>query len=268
MSLAEQLDALMGNAGVMPGRDMSRFGLTLARVTNITDDQNFNRVKCLPIGSEAKEETDWCYVMTPMGGIDRGMFFFPQVDDLVVLAYLDQDVHRPLVLGGFWNTEVTPPYTVQDGVFHEYSIRTPTKTELLLYDEEEKQTATLVMPSGTMLRLDDENKKIQLQDKEGENSLVMDLEPGEITMKAKSKITLDVGGNQIIIDSDGNITIKGSATIKIEGADIQAKASNSMKMEATDIQAKATNSLKMESAQMDLSATMQASLKGGMVKIN
>ena len=255
MSLAEQLDALMGNAGVMPGRDMSRFGLTLARVTNITDDKNFNRVKCLPIGSEAREETDWCYVMTPMGGTDCGMFFFPQVDDLVVLAYLDQDVHRPLVLGGFWNTEVTPPYQVKDGVFYEYSIRTPKKTELLLYDEEEKQAATLAMPSGTMLRLDDENgkKMIQLQDKDGGNSLVMDFEAGEITLKAASKITLDVGGNQIVIDSGGNITIKGSATIKTEG---------------TDIQSKATNGLKMESAQMDLSASVQASLKGGMVKIN
>ena len=193
--------------------------------------------------------------MTPMGGTDCGMFFFPQVDDLVVLAYLDQDVHRPLVLGGFWNTEVTPPYQVKDGVFYEYSIRTPKKTELLLYDEEEKQAATLAMPSGTMLRLDDENgkKMIQLQDKDGDNSLVMDLEAGEITLKAASKITLDVGGNQIVIDSGGNITIKGSATIKTEG---------------TDIQSKATNGLKMESAQMDLSASVQASLKGGMVKIN
>ena len=196
------------------------------------------------------------------------MFFFPQVDDLVVLAYLDQDVHRPLVLGGFWNTEVTPPYQVKDGVFYEYSIRTPTNTELLLYDEKEKQTATLVMPSGTMLRLDDENKKVQLQDKEGENSLVMELEPGEITMKAKNKITLDVGGNQIVIDSDGNITIKCSATIKMEGADIKSKATNSIKMEATDLQAKATNSVKMDSTQMNLSATAQASLKGGIVKIN
>ena len=253
MSLAEQLDALMGNAGVMPGRDMSRFGLTLAKVTNITDDQNFNRVKCLPIGSEAREETDWCYVMTPMGGTDRGMFFFPQVDDLVVLAYLDQDVHRPLVLGGFWNTEVTPPYQVKDGVFYEYSIRTPRKTELLLYDEDQKQTATLVMPSGTMLRLDDEQKKIQLQDKDAGNSLVMDLEAGETTMKAANKITLDVGGTQIIIEKSGNITIKGSATIKTEG---------------TDIKSKATAGLTMESVQMDLKATGPASLKGAVVKIN
>ena len=44
-------------------------------------------------------------------------------------------------------------------MFYEYSIRTPKKTELLLYDEEEKQAATLAMPSGTMLRLDDERPR-------------------------------------------------------------------------------------------------------------
>jgi len=253
MSLAEQLDALMGNAGAMPGRDMSRFGLTLAKVTNITDDQNLNRVKCLPIGSEAKEETDWCYVMTPMGGPECGLFFFPQVDDLVVLAYLDQDVHRPLVLGGFWNTEVKPPYPVKDGKFFEYSIRTPKKTELLFYDEDQKQKATLLMPSETMLQLDDENKKISIQDKDAGNSLIMDLGKGEITLKAASKITLDVGGTQIVIEKSGNITIKGNGTIQTEGTNVKTKASASLSAEA---------------AQMELKASGPAVLKGAIVKIN
>lgn len=110
MSIADQLDAMMGQTRQLTGREMSRCGLTLAKVTNINDDQKFNRVKCLPIGSENAEETDWCYVMTPMGGKECGMFFFPQVNDLVVLAYLDDDPHRPLVLGGYWNNEVLPPY--------------------------------------------------------------------------------------------------------------------------------------------------------------
>ena len=92
----------------------SRRGLTLAKVTNVTDPEKFNRVKCLPIGSEnteSKEETDWCYVMAPAGGMERGIFWFPRLDDLVVLAYLDDDPHRPLVIGSLWTTEVKPPYT-------------------------------------------------------------------------------------------------------------------------------------------------------------
>ena len=115
MSLAEQLTSAVGLPERLEGRDMFRSGLTLAKVTNIKDEQNLNRVKCLPIGVEATEETDWCYVMMPMGGAGCGSFFFPQVNDLVVLTYLDGDPHRPLVLGGFWNTEVKPPLTIKDG---------------------------------------------------------------------------------------------------------------------------------------------------------
>ena len=71
MSIAEQLDSFSCEMGMGLRRGMDRRGLTLAKVTNVTDPEKFNRVKCLPIGSEnteSKEETDWCYVMAPAGG--------------------------------------------------------------------------------------------------------------------------------------------------------------------------------------------------------
>ena len=108
--LTGQMGALMSPYSGPPGV----FSLTLATVKDIKDDKKLNRVKCLPIGAPDDEMTDWCYVMTPMGGKERGLFLFPQVDDLVVLGYLENDPHRPIVLGGFWNTETTPPLTVAD----------------------------------------------------------------------------------------------------------------------------------------------------------
>ena len=108
-----------------PNGRWSGRGLSLAVVTNVNDEQKLNRVKCLPIENEQAEETDWCYVMAPLGGKNCGQFFFPNVNDLVVLAYLGGDPHRPMVLGGFWNTEVTPPYTIQDGKVYNFSIKTP-----------------------------------------------------------------------------------------------------------------------------------------------
>ena len=102
MSITDKLSAAMGQPDYQLGREMFRTGLTLAKVTNIKDEQKLNRVKCLPIGWGDQEETDWCYVMAPMGGNDCGAFFFPQVNDLVVLAFLDGDPHRPIVLGDRW----------------------------------------------------------------------------------------------------------------------------------------------------------------------
>ena len=103
MSIAEELQGVLGAAGSSLDRQMERVGLSLAVVTNVNDEQKLNRVKCLPIENENAEETDWCYVMAPLGGKQCGQFFFPNVNDLVVLAYLGGDPHRPMVLGAFWN---------------------------------------------------------------------------------------------------------------------------------------------------------------------
>ena len=269
MSIADQLDAMMGKTGGTIGREMSRYGLTLAKVTNIKDEENLNRIKCLPIGALDEEETDWCYVMTPMGGAERGLFLFPQVDDLVVLAWLDNDPHRPLVLGGFWNSETAPPFKIQDGKAQDYCLKTPNKIEITLHDEDSKQKLTVKMPSGATMVLDDENKKISLQDEGGDNSLSMDLQGGEVTLKAKSKLTLSAGdtkatleqGGNISLEGKGNITLKANGKVALEGANVEGKANGSLKLQGATSEVKADASL-------TLSASGNTQLKGGIVKIN
>ena len=261
MSIAEQINAMVEKSGRLTGREMARSGLTLAKVTNITDDKKLNRVRCLPIGSEQAEETDWCYVMAPMGGNNCGAFFFPQVNDLVVLAYLDDDPHRPLVLGGYWNTEVKAPFTVDNGKAEDYCIRTPKKIDLVLHDEDKKQKVTLTMPSGTVLTIDDEAQKVTVQDKGGENALIMDLKGGEVALQAKTKLTLAAGKTSIVLESSGNITEKGSGTVSVEGSGIQEKASGQMQLQGATVAVKSDGTL-------DLNATGPATLKGAMVKIN
>lgn len=246
MSIAEQLNSLMGSSDLLTEREMFRTGLTLAKVTNITDKGELNRVKCLPIGSPDKEETDWCYVMAPMGGENRGAFFFPQVDDLVVLAYLDGDPHRPLVLGACWNTACKPPRTVKEGKAEEYVLRTPKGIEIALQDTNQKQKVSLTMPSGTVLTLDDEKSRVTVQDKQGNNGLIMDMNSGEITLKARTKITIAAGQATLELQSTGDITQKGAGKISIQGTNVEVKSS----------------------AMMDLNASGPASLKGAVVKIN
>lgn len=261
MSLSEQLDALLETSGNLMGREMNHFGLTLAKITNIKDDKNFNRVKCLPIGAAEEEETDWCYVMSPMGGKNCGLFLFPQVNDLVVLAYLDDDPHRPLVLGGYWNTETTPPLSVQDGKAEDYCLRTPNKIEILLHDEDGKQKLTATMPSGTVVMLDDEKKTASISDKSGDNALNMELEKGEITLKAKTKLTLSAGQTAITLEQSGNITEKSNTKIALDTTNIEGKAKGKLALQGATAEVKADGML-------TLNASGPATLKGAIVKIN
>ncbi len=260
MSLSEQLDALLDAPDGQMGQG-GAFNLMLAKVTNIKDEKNFNRVKCLPIGAKDPEETDWCYVMAPMGGKDRGLFLFPQVGDLVVLGYIGADPHRPIVLGSFWNTETTPPLAVKDGKAEDYVLRTPNKIEILLHDESGKQKLTVTMPSGTVVELDDENKKASVHDKNSDNALLMDLGKGEVELKAKTKLTLSAGKTTITLEQGGNITEKGTGAIKLDGGSIEGKSKGKLALQGMDAEVKANASLK-------LSASGPASLKGAVLKLN
>lgn len=261
MSIAEEFQSALGATGQSYERQMQRPGLSLAVVTNINDEEKLNRVKCLPIENENKEETDWCYVMAPLGGKQCGQFFFPNVNDLVVLGYLGGDPHRPFVLGAFWNSEVKPPYIIQDGKVHNFSIKTPSGTELLFYDEPEKQKVTLTLPSGTVLTIDDENQAVSLKDQKGENALEMDLKGGNVTLKAKTKLTLSAGETSVVLESSGNLTQKASSKVSIEAATIEEKGSAQVTIQGAATEVKGDSTL-------NLQASGTAALKAGIVNIN
>lgn len=261
MGIAEEFQAALNASGQTYERRMMRPGLTLATVTNITDPDKLNRVKCLPIENNNEEETDWCYVMAPIGGKQCGQFFFPNVDDLVVLAYLGGDPQRPMVIGSWWNTEVAPPYTIDEGKVHNFSIKTPNGTELLFYDEPDKQKVTLTLPSGAVLKIDDENQAVALQDKDGNNALTLDLKGGNVELKAKTKLTLSAGDTTVILESSGAISEKAGSKISMEAANIEGKGSAGVKLQGATIEAKAD-------AQLNLQASGPAALKGAIVNIN
>lgn len=260
-NIAEELQAAMNSAGYGFEKQMYRPGLSLAVVTNINDEQKLNRVKCLPIENAQVEETDWCYVMAPLGGQECGQFFFPNVNDLVVLAYLGGDPHRPVVVGALWNTEVKPPYTIENGKVYNFSIKTPTGTELLFYDEPQKQKVTLTLPSGTTLIIDDENQAVALKDKGGDNALEMDLKGGNITLKAKTKLELSAGNTTVTLESSGNLTAKAGTKVAVEAPTIEEKGNTKVSVQGAAVEVKATGTL-------NLQASGPTTVKGAMVNIN
>ena len=44
-----------------------------------------------------------------MAGTNRGIWFVPDVDDEVLVAFEGGDPRRPYVLGGLWNGKDAPP---------------------------------------------------------------------------------------------------------------------------------------------------------------
>lgn len=258
--LSEQLGAVITARDGRVKQD-GVFSLTLATVKNIKDEEKLDRVRCLPIGAPDEELTDWCYVMTPMSGAERGLFLFPQVGDLVVLGYLGNDPHRPIVLGGFWAADSKPPVTVEEGKAEDYCLKTPRKVALTLHDEDKKQKLTVTMPSGTVIEIDDERQTVTAKNQADDTAMLMKMKDGEIELKAKSKLTLSTGSASVTLESSGKITVQGGGEIALDGKSISAKAQGTLSMQGTDVSASATKDLEMK-------ATGTTSVKGSFVKLN
>lgn len=260
--ISDYLKSFFSSDGSQSGQG-SVFSLTLATVKNIKDEENLNRVKCLPIGAPDGELTDWCYVMTPMGGKETGLFMFPQVGDLVVLGYLENDPHRPIVLGSYWTTESPAPVKVENGKAEDYCLKTPKKVDLTLHDEDKKQKITITMPSGIVVEIDDEKQTVTTKDKSGDTAMTMKMKSneGEIELKAKSKITLSSGNSSITLEKSGKIMIKGTDNIILDGKSVICKSKGTAVMQGMDVSIKANNDLNMKT-------TGTASLKGTLLKLN
>ena len=244
-----------------PSAYLRKAGIVLAEVTNIKDPENLNRLKCKPV-SEDKDvgETDWCYCMAPMAGNQYGQFFFPQVGDHVLLGYMGGDVHHPIVFGSYWANDIKAPYTIQDGKNEVRSIKTPAGIEIKMEDTASKEKLTMTTPSGATLQVDDENKTILVKDKDAGNQLVINWEKGEITLAAKTKLTLSAGDTSLVLESSGSLTGKSSKSLDMTSNQVSVKGNSSAKIEGAQVDVKSNGMLNIQ-------ATGNTAIKGAMVQI-
>jgi uncharacterized protein involved in type VI secretion and phage assembly len=200
------LDVLSMDGGAVAQR-MS--GVVVGVVTNTQDPAGLGRVKVKFPWLSDSEESFWARVATPMAGKGRGFYFLPEVEDEVLLAFEHGDARFPYVLGALWNGQDKPPENNDKG---------------------ENNIRSIKSRSGHVIRLNDTDggEKIEIMDKSGKNTIVIDTAKNTITMTSDKDITLSATKGTIKLDAQ-KIEIKSSAETKIEaGAGMDVKATGTM----------------------------------------
>jgi len=192
-------------------------GVEIGIVTNNKDPDNLGRVRVkFPWFSE-EDESQWARVATLMGGKDRGTLFLPEVDDEVLVAFEQGDMRRPCVIGALWNGVDTPPKEfANDG-----------KNNLRLIKSR----------SGHLIKLDDTDgsEKIEVIDKSGKNSIVIDTKENTITITTDKDIILKAPQGKISLDSK-EIELKSTAAMKVEaGSEMTLKATATMTVKGATV---------------------------------
>ncbi|NJM22529.1 MAG: VgrG-related protein [Richelia sp. RM1_1_1] len=190
-------------------------------VTDNEDPEGWGRVKVKFPTMTEDHASNWARIVTPGAGPNRGIYWLPEINDEVLVAFEHGDMHRPYIIGGVWNgTDPTPRKigdTVVEGKVRLRGSTTRFGHKAWFVDDDkgdEKrgyyiQTGT---GSGHWLRFNDTEKIIEIQTAGG-HKIRMDDAGKTITVSSTGNLKLEAQGN-IDINAGGVITVKG-AIIKL-----------------------------------------------------
>lgn len=237
-------------------------------ITTGTVKENWNKdfpgkVKVeLLLGETGKNVTGWIPVAMPYCGDDYGAYTLPEVGTEVVVAFHMGNRSCPIVIGALWNNKNKLPGETANEKNTVKRFKTKGGCEIFFDDEDSKAQVQVKTPGGLTLSLCDEKKTILLQDENGENGLSIDCEKGEVTLNAKNKVHIAVGGTDLILaDGQGQKIEMASGNIKAEASQAMNLKGQNTTVEGSMMNLKSQGSFKAES-----SAILE--LKGSMVKIN
>jgi uncharacterized protein involved in type VI secretion and phage assembly len=222
-------------AGLLP----TVSGLQIGIVTALENDPaGEDRIKIrLPLVSSS-EEGIWARVATLDAGNQRGTYFRPEIDDEVVVGFLNDDPRHPVILGMCHSSAKPAPEPAKDDNHHKGYV---SREKLKLTFDDEKKIIQMETPGGNKFAMSEDAKGITLEDQNG------------------NKITLDDSG--IKIESVKDLIFKASKDVKLSGLNTEFSADATFK-------ASGTTSAEMSSSSMTVKGSATTVIQGGMVQIN
>jgi uncharacterized protein involved in type VI secretion and phage assembly len=196
------------------------WGLVVGVVTNNKDPEGVGRVKVsLPWLADGFE-SDWARIASPMAGAARGLYLLPEVDDEVLVGFEHGRLDSPFVLGALWNGKDKPPEKNDDG---------------------KNDRRSFTSRSGHVIRLTDTKgeERIEILDKSGKNSVVVDTKTNTVTVSADTDVVVRATKGKLTLAGDGGVEISaGKGDVKVsagKGIDVKANAKLVLKGAAVDI---------------------------------
>lgn len=218
----------MPGSGIMPAISGLHVGV-VSQLESDPDGDDRILVQIPIINNE--EEGIWCRVATLDAGENRGSFFRPEIGDEVIIGFINDDPNDAVVLGMLHSSAKPAPITATDDN-HEKGFVTRSEMKMIFNDD--KISYTLETPAGKKVILDEDADIIKIED---EHSNVLTFKSDGITM-----------------ESAGDIKIKASGDVSIEGTNVKLKASAQFKAEG--------------SSGSEVSSGAVTVVKGSQVKIN
>jgi uncharacterized protein involved in type VI secretion and phage assembly len=190
-------------------------GVAVAIVRDNKDNSGLGRVKVSFPWHSQPQESYWARVATPMAGKKRGIYFIPEVNDEVLVAFERGDLRFPYVVGSLWNGPDPAPENNGDGKNDIRVIHSRADSKITIDDKSGTPSVQIELANGQRVTLT--NDLVEMADKNG-NKFTMQAS-GAMTLEAVASITLKAP--QITLDASGTMTVKSGGTMTVQGSLVQ-----------------------------------------------
>lgn len=186
-------------AGLLPGVNGLQIGVVVAHEK---DPHNEFRVRVHVPAFDPLKGTIWARMTSGDAGLERGIFFRPEVGDEVVVGFLNDDPRQAIVLGSMHSSANKPPIVPeaensQKGIVTKQGYR-------LVFDEKE-ETIVLETSAQNSFRIDEKKGVVSIEDANGNR------------VELSDKGVLIESAKDFKISSKGNFEIEAKGNVKIGG---------------------------------------------------
>ena len=220
-------------------------GLHMALVTKVGgDEKGLNQIETKLVSGGANGiRLDFAPVLTNSAGQDYGIVSLPKVGDFVIVAFLGNDIQRPVILGSIQKKKKKPPIKVSEKNNSRVH-KTAGGMEIRIEEDDKEPQIMIKTKSGHTVILEDSsnNNLLNVKSQDGKTSLTMDLKKstielsaGEINLNAENKVAIKAGNSSVTISNSSGIDIsspRGSAGIDVNEINFKAKAAASISANA------------------------------------
>lgn len=248
------------------------FGVVVATVVKNYDEKMPGRVCVqIPVRDKDANELKWARVAMLSSGERWGHYFLPEEGDQVLVAFEQGNIEKPYIIGSVPkdNNNFLKKSVHEKNQIKKITTRygsTIQFDDVFANSENEKgkkDVISIFTPDmERQIVLNNEKQEILICDKEKKNEILIQTEPGKMTVKAEKNLTIKVADNiELILNGDsGTVSLKCDK-FKVETQQsVDVNSNNKIKMEGATVSLKGSQKMDVESGAM-------TSIKGSTVKV-
>ena len=159
----------------MPGRVN---GVVLGEVLDIEDPEGQGRVKLGFVTRPGAAESQWAPILRPLASNGFGLWFQPELGDMVLVGFEDGCIERPYVLGAIFTGDNAPP----DAEAAQRVIRSRSGHQIMLDDTDGSEAVTITDASDNVITMDSSGISI-------ESAADITIKGVNVTIEAQAQLT-------------------------------------------------------------------------------